>query len=225
MTSTLSTMVATVSRRVSRRAGLAAMLGAVAAASTIGFAGAAHAAPHPDGNGGGQMYGDPGAAASFWRRQHGSNCGEMAVADVIGEVTGREPGEQQIDDTAQGTPSVAHPGPIWKPGGTTENRDLTVLLAHYGVQASASSSSLGVLEQSLAGRRKVIVGVNSETLWNQRGNRGVENHFVVVTGIDTKAGVVHLNDSGSNTGRDEQVPLATFEQAWATSNHFTVITR
>jgi Peptidase_C39 like family len=225
MTRTLSTMVAAVLQRVSRKAGLAAMLGAVAAASTIGFAGVAHAAPRPDLTGGGQMYGDPGAAAAYWRRQHGSNCGEMAVADVVGEVTGREPTEQQIDDTAQGTPSVAHPGSIWKPGGTTENRDLTVLLAHYGVQATASSSSLGVLEQSLAGRRKVIVGVNSETLWNQRGNRGVEDHFVVVTGIDTKAGVVHLNDSGSNTGRDEQIPLATFEQAWATSNHFTVVTR
>ncbi len=215
MTRTLSTMIA--------------ILGAAAAASTIGFAGVAHASPRPDKNGGGQMYGDPGAAAAYWRRQHGSNCGEMAVADVIGEVTGRQPTEQQIDDTAQGTPSEVHPGPIWKPGGTTENRDLPVLLAHYGVQSAAMSSSLGALEQSLAGRRKVIVGVNSETLWNQRGNHGVEDHFVVVTGVDTRAGngagVVHLNDSGSNTGRDEQVPLATFEQAWATSNHFTVVTR
>ena len=71
----------------------------------------------------------------------------------------------------------------------------------------------------------MIVGLNSEILWNQGGNRSAEDHFVVVTGIDTKAGVVHLNDSGSNTGRDEQVPLATFEKAWATSQHFAVVTK
>jgi hypothetical protein len=35
---------------------------------------------------------------------------------------------------------------------------------------------------------------------------------------------VHLNDSGSNTGRDAQVPVATFENAWATSHNFAVVT-
>jgi hypothetical protein len=48
---------------------------------------------------------------------------------------------------------------------------------------------------------------------------------VVVTGIDTKAGVVHLNDSGIKTGRDEQVPLATFEQAWAPNHNSAVVTK
>jgi hypothetical protein len=218
MTRTLSTIVA--------------MLSAAAAASTIGFAAVAHASPRPDTGGGGQMYGDPGAAAGYWRRQHGLDCAEMAVADVVGEVTGRQPTEQQIDNAAQAIPSIIHPGSIWNPGGNTENRDLPVLLAHYGVPSTALSSSLGQLEQNMAAGRKVIVGVNSKTLWNQPGNRGVEDHFVVVTGIDTRggngagsgAGVVHLNDSGIDTGRDEQVPLATFEQAWVTSGHFTVIT-
>jgi hypothetical protein len=48
---------------------------------------------------------------------------------------------------------------------------------------------------------------------------------VVVTGIDTKAGMVHLNDTGAKAGRDEQVSIATFEQAWDTSNDFAVVTR
>ncbi|CNL22119.1 putative secreted protein [Mycobacterium tuberculosis] len=47
---------------------------------------------------------------------------------------------------------------------------------------------------------------------------------MVVTGIDTRAGMVHLNDTGSSVGRDEQVSVATFEQAWATSNNFAVVT-
>ena len=70
----------------------------------------------------------------------------------------------------------------------------------------------------------MIVGLNDKTIWNEPGNRTQENHFVVVTGIDTKAGVVHLNDSGIKAGRDEQVPLATFEKAWATSDNFAVVT-
>jgi len=36
--------------------------------------------------------------------------------------------------------------------------------------------------------------------------------------------VVHLNDSGSKAGRDEQVWIATFEQAWKTSDNFAVVT-
>ncbi len=199
--------------------------GAVAAASMGGFAGAAHATPASDVAHGGGMYGDPAAAAQYWRRQHDSNCAEMAVADVVGQVTGREPAEQQINATAESTPSVAHAGSIWNPGGATNNQDLPVLLAHYGIRAVADQSTTGALEQDLVQGRKVIVGLNSEILWNQRGNRSQEDHSVVVTGVDTNAGVVHLNDSGSNTGRDEQVPIATFEKSWATSHNFAVATK
>ena len=70
----------------------------------------------------------------------------------------------------------------------------------------------------------MIAAVNSQILWNGRGNRNIVDHFVVVTGIDTNANVVHLNDSGSDTGSDEQVPLATFENSWATSGNQAVVT-
>jgi hypothetical protein len=213
----MSIMIAAV-----RKAGFAAM---AAATLAVGFAGAAHAAPSPNVGHGGQMYGDPGAAGGFWRRQHGSNCGEMAAADAIGEVTGREPTEQQINATAQSTNSIAHPGPIWTPGGATNDVDIPILLARYNVGSDARPSSTDALEQALAQRHKVIAGVNSETLWNERGDRGRQDHFVVVTGIDTRAGLVHLNDSGNNAGRDEVVPIATFEKSWATSGDYAIITR
>lgn len=73
--------------------------------------------------------------------------------------------------------------------------------------------------------RKVLAAVNGETLWNQPGDHAHEDHFVVVTGIDTGAGVVHLNDSGVDYGRDEVVPFAVFEASWATSSHFAVIAK
>jgi hypothetical protein len=71
----------------------------------------------------------------------------------------------------------------------------------------------------------VIVLLNAETIWNRPDNRDSANHFVVVTGIDTRAGVVHLNDSGIKSGRDEQVPIATFERAWAPNYNSAVVTK
>ncbi len=183
----------------------------------IGSAGAAHAAR--DG-----MHGDPAAAAPFWRyQQQDLDCGEMAVADVIGQITGHEPTEDEITATAGGIPSVSHPGPIYRAAGRTSNRDLPVLLTHYGIQSTELHTNIDALEQALDQGRKVIAGVNSKTIWNTRGDRAQENHFVVVIGIDTNAGVVHLNDSGAKDGRDEQVPIATFEAAWATSDNFAVV--
>jgi hypothetical protein len=50
------------------------------------------------------------------------------------------------------------------------------------------------------------------------------NHTVVVTGVDIRNEVVHLNDSGSSEGRDEQIPLALFNQAWAASSDLMAVT-
>jgi predicted double-glycine peptidase len=200
-----------------RIVGIAVML-SVAAASAVAFAGAAYAA-------GGRMHGDPVAAAPYWSyQQQDYDCGEMAVADVVGQITGHEPTEDEITAAAGNIPSVSHPGPIYRPNGKTKNSDLPVLLAHYGVRATAVHTNTDVLAQDLDQGRKVIVGLNDKTIWNKPGDRTRENHFVVVTGIDTEAGVVHLNDSGIKAGRDEQVSIATFEQAWQTSDNFAVVT-
>jgi hypothetical protein len=208
---------------VRRTAGPAAVFRAAGVVAPCGFAGAAHAAPDPQ-NGG--MHGDPAAAAPYWRyQQQDLDCGEMAVADVIGQITGNEPSEQEITATAGNIPSTRHAGPIYNPSGRTSNHDLPVLLAHYGIQSDGTETNLGALERALDQGHKVIAGVNDRTIWNTSGDRSQENHFVVVTGIDTKAGVVHLNDTGAKAGRDEQVPLATFETAWATSGNFAVVTR
>ena len=173
----------------------------------------------------GKIYGDPTAAAPYWRPQHSSDCGEMSVADVVGQITGNEPTEQDVITMAEHTPSKSHAGSIWHPGADTTNLDVAVLLQRYGIHAVSSQTGtsgvptgIDALEQSLAHGDKLIVGVNAETIWNKPGNHSREDHFVVVTGIDSRAGVVHLNDSGVKTGQDEQVPIATFTQAWATSH-------
>ena len=116
-------------------------------------------------------------------------------------------------------------GPIWNLTADTDIRDLPVLLAQYRIKADNIQTSIAELEHDLAERRRAIVIVNAETIWNRPGNRDAANHFVVVTGIDPRAGVVHLNDSGVPSGRDEQVRIATFEQAWAPNHNSAVVTR
>ncbi len=167
------------------------------------------------------MYGNPGAAAPYWRAQHSSDCVEMAVADVVGQMTGSEPSEQQIVSVAENTPSRYDRGPVYQ-GSGTDFRDVPTLLAHYGISSQLTSTSISGLEQDLTAGRKVIASVNGETIW--RNGRGPANHAVTVTGIDTGAGVVHLNDSGIGSGRDEQVPITTFERAWATSGNQIAVT-
>jgi len=207
---------------------LVALLNAIAAAAPVVSPPAVQAAREVPASSVGReegMFGEPAIAAAYWREQHASDCGEMAVADVVGQVTGSQPTEQQIVDLAENTSSTAGPGPIWKPSGFTDIRDLPTLLWHYGVKADNVQTNINVLKQKLRERRKVIAILNAETIWNRPGKRNSGNHFVVVTGIDTRAGLVHLNDSAINTGRDEKVSITTFEQAWAPNFHSAIVTQ
>lgn len=232
MTNTFTSKVAAPARKF----GAVALFGVGAAAAMITCAGAVHAAPAAGtahavpAAGTAQssdpvaIVGNPSAAAPYWQRQSGTDCGEMAVADVIGEITGREPSQLDITAVAERTPSTVHSGAIWRPGDYTSNADLRALLADYGIGSEDGSRSLRDVRLALGNGQKVIVGLNDETIWDTAGDRTKENHFVVVTGIDSATAVVHLNDSGIDDGRDEQVPVAEFEQAWAASHNFTVIT-
>ncbi|MEC4763985.1 hypothetical protein VT930_12830 [Mycobacterium sherrisii] len=206
--------------------GVVAILAVTAAPLTP--AAVVHASPGPpvpDADHEAALYGDPVAAAPFWRQQHASDCGEMAVADVVGEITGRQPTEQQITLVAGKLRSATGSGPIWHPPGNTDIRDLPLLLWHYWITADNIQTDITAVEHALAQGRKVVALVNAETIWNRPGNRDIGNHFVVVTGVDTRVRVVHLNDSGVSAGRDEQVPLAVFERAWAPNYRSAVVTR
>jgi len=199
-------------------------------AVAIGFVGVGTglAQADPDGQIYGQMYGNPQAAARYWRYQHGEDCGLMAVADVVGQLTWREPTQIGVELRGVFTKSETHRGSIYRFDGTSPE-DLVVLLQKYGIRSELTTgNSFEGLEQYLAGGHKVIAAVNAETIWNYPA--GVErrtdaDHAVVVTGVDTRTGIVHLNDSGTPNGRDEQVSAATFAQAWATGNNLLIVTQ
>jgi hypothetical protein len=231
---------------VARTAGVAVLTGAAALALAVGTAHAAPGNPGPP-SGRGTIYGDPAAAAPFWRYQeYDDDCVEMAVADVVGELTGTQPSEREIVKLAQSTPSTVHPGPVYqKPkkhhsGDGTSFDDEPTLLAHYGIRAVSTDKSsattthvptgMPALQQDLAKGRKVIVGVNAEVIWGDpvedkdSDGQPQANHAVVVTGVDTAAGIVHLNDSGSEQGRDEQVPIDVFIRSWDGSDEQMTVT-
>ena len=196
----------------------------------------------------GGLSGDPGAAAEYWGRQRDDDCALMAVADVVGELTGTKPSEDEVIALAGSIPNGQNSGPIYiaasdpaAVSGTVPRKfqlpiisDLAVLLDHYGVGSVHTNDSIAAngglptgisgLELVLAEGKKVIASVNGETIWDQAGDRTVHDHDVVVTGIDTGTGIVHLNDSAiPSPGPDSQVSIATFESAWRTSNHAMVV--
>ena len=189
-------------------------------AAAIGLAGVAHAD--------GQMYGDPEAAAPYWRYQHQQDCGLMAVADVVGQLTGREPSQIGMELRGIFTKSESHRGDVYHFDGTSP-QDMVLLLQKHGIPSDLTTgNSMGGLERDLAGGHKVIAALNAETIWNYppgNGDRTRPDHAVVVTGVDTGTNIVHLNDSGTPNGRNEQIPMATFSQAWTTSDDLLIVTQ
>jgi hypothetical protein len=160
---------------------------AVATVLVLGLTPAtAHAGPNapspPEATG--TLYGDPAAAARFWRhQQYDDDCVPMAVADVVGQLTGDQPTEEAIVAVAHSSPSTVHKGPMYTkptknqlPQGTSF-ADEPALLAYYGIHAvnsymddgpkGGAPTGMDVLEQALAKGRKVIVAVNAELIWGR----------------------------------------------------------
>jgi hypothetical protein len=218
-------MIATVTK--------AAAVAVVAGGVVLGLAGPAHANS-------GTMFGDPAAAAKYWRyQQYWDDCVLMSSADVVGEVTGVAPAEEDIIDKAQSTPSAVSPGPVYTrpPNPKDPNsgegawfKDVPTLLAQYNIRAEITHGSMEELEQQLGAGHKVIASVNAELIWHQpveesnKRGKPSHDHALVVTGVDTGNDVVHLNDSGSSSGRDEQIPMALFIQAWKASGKLMAVT-
>jgi hypothetical protein len=225
-----------------RHKGIRSVLGAVLAGvfAVFGVSGVAW------GEGGG-MLGDPDAAAQYWARQVSDDCALMAVADVVGELTGVKPSEDQVIALAVATPSSKEGAPpIYTPAPDLEGpvppaarrnqlpviRDLPVLLAHYGVPAILTDDTIAAnggpptgipgLQDALSNGMKAIISLNGETIWDQPGDRSIHDHDVVVTGLDTAAGIVHLNDSAA-PGPNSQIPIDVFDTAWRTSAHSMVL--
>jgi hypothetical protein len=226
-------MSTTFANRIKKTARAAAVAAAMAA-TALGLAANANAA----------VYGNPEAAAQYWQPQNYDNCGLMAVADVVGQLTGDLPTEEEIIAVAMQIPSPDHPGSIYIPpaniddpntGQGTWDNDMVALLDYYEVdgivtseEAAAKAPSLpdtglDALAEYLAEGHKIIAMVDADLIWGKDNGSDVADHALVVTGIDTTKGIVHLNDSGIDDGRNEQVTIDTFTEAWATSDETMIV--
>jgi len=185
------------------------------------------------------VYGDPEAAAKYWVQQSlEDTCGLASVADVVGEITGNAPTEQQIIKLAQHTPSVIRDGPIYAPTGDPAHEgenggidmaDTVVLLNHYGVKSHMTYDKhpeevgLPKLEEYLGANRKIIAWVNGGTILDSSDQRTSPDHLLVVTGIDTNNEKVHLNDPYADHG-NTKVSFTRFMTAWKIGQESIVVT-
>ena len=193
---------------------------ALTVAACIAAGGVAHADPN------GQMYGDPTAAAPFWRYQHHQDCGLMAVADVVGQVTGQEPPQAGIQlrgmftktrpMRAPSTTSTAPPPRTW-----------SVPLQQFGIESQITTgNTMPTLEQDLATGHKVIASINAETIWNAdsgeprrgrpRRRRPRRRH--------PHRPRPPQRQRHPHRPRRADPPGQTFTQAWATSNNQLIVT-
>ncbi|MCG7607503.1 MULTISPECIES: hypothetical protein [Mycobacterium] len=186
----------------------------------------------------GPVYGDPDDASRYWVEQSYSDCGLLAVATVVGMVSGDAPTEQNMIELA----GQERRGPIYLPpqpgDDTTDNatapEDQLRLLKHFDIAATVTNddiaaaggipTGLDALQQYLGVGRKTIAAVNAETIWGQDGDHTEEDHAVVVAAIDSDQQIAYLSDSGTEAGAGEQVPLDTFEAGWRASGHALLVT-
>ena len=115
-------------RNATRTVGAATLI----VAAFVGSAGVAHAD--------GQMYGDPEAAAPYWRYQHQQDCGLMAVADVVGQLTGREPSQIGMEMRGIFTKSESHRGDVYHFDGTSP-QDMVLLLQKHGIESDLTTGN------------------------------------------------------------------------------------
>lgn len=163
------------------------------------------------------------------------NCAVEAERAII---------NQFIDDplTQEEAMYISHSNGWYQPGFGTAMGDVGNIMDSYGIpNHSISNATIQDLAAELRQGHGVIVGVDSEELWDTgilaefkqwlSENLGFDfgddgaNHAVVVTGInvtDPENPTVILNDSGDPNGAGKEYPMDKFIAAWEDSDfHYT----
>lgn len=209
-------------------------IGVACCVTSIGLAGLATADPT-------DYHGDPDAGSTTWSQQTLDDCALMATAHLIGLFTDHTPTETEIIARAAATPSGIHAGSIYhlpgdpdhpnESGDGAATEDMPLLMKHYGLTGTYTDddtaadvelpTGIDALKHYLDISKAVLAVADADTLWDDPEDYGP--HAVVVTGIDDRAGIVHINDSGPDDGADEQVAIADFDNAWGKYGHQLVV--
>jgi hypothetical protein len=192
------------------------------------------------------QFGNYDANQQYWYYQGNyATCGMMAVASVIGQLTGTMPPQQEIINLAATTPSGVDIGkPIYSEPDGAKMVDLVKLLNLYGINADQTDFvngqrqlALDTMTTALSQKQGVIVFVNNNAMYNAYAQTyldsrvyppepgdGTSNHFVSVISVNTTKNVVYVNDSALLNGKAFPLPLDKFMDAWKTSGAYSLIT-
>lgn len=180
--------------------------------------------------------GDPDYQQLHWEHQNlPDNCAIVAQSSILSQFG--------IDVTMDEATYVAAANGWYVPGIGTSPNDLGSVLEAYGVPThSVEDASIEQMASELQQGHRVLVGVNSDELWDQgpmaefwnwfKEAFGFDNssfspadHAVAVTGIDLSDinnPQVILNDPGHPDGAGQPYPLDRFMDAWENSDfHYT----
>jgi hypothetical protein len=178
-------------------------------------------------------FGTPGMDSAFWEGQQRlpDDCAIKCQQFILEQFTGQAVGEHTLVREA-----MEHGW--YAPGQGTTPANVGNLLELHGVPVTHyQHASQFHLAMELAQGHKVIVGVESDTLWHHNplletlrdllGVHGVADHAVVVSGIDTSDPqhvLVQVSDPGTGQAL-ATYPLEQFLEAWRGSDFFMVATQ
>lgn len=167
------------------------------------------------------IHGDPRADIEYHTVQPGPvDCLPTSVSMVLSEVTGQHvPAEDVV--------ALAHEKGFMTDSGMSAENSLQLLQA-YGVDAQLETGTIDSLRQALDSGEKVIIGLDSDDLYNGGGGPFdpglVSGHAVELTGIDDgPPAMIYINDPGFPDGAGVQVPVDLFEDAWKDADHVMVV--
>lgn len=167
------------------------------------------------------IHGDPRAEIEYHTVQPGPvDCLPTSVSMVLSEVTGQHVPAEDVVRLAN------EKGFMTDTGMSAENS--LELLRSYGVDAQLETGTIDSLRQALDNGDKVIIGLDSDDLYNGGGgpfDQGlVSGHAVELTGIDDgPPAMIYINDPGFPDGAGVQIPVDQFEDAWQDADHVMVV--
>ena len=173
-------------------------------------------------------YGDINNASSAmeWFEFQGydtNRCAQYAQMFVIEEYTGTKMDMNEFAAIAEQN------GWFDEVTGTTLE-DMNEMLDYYGIENEASyNNSFEDLVECLDNGERVIVAVDSGEYANGEGfNSDLfdplngPDHAIEVIGYDAERQMVIVNDSGNPDGCGEEIPRATFCDAWTDSYNYMI---
>jgi hypothetical protein len=204
--------------------GLAEVLDPAAAAVTDGAEHGSNAGADAWSVEDGRIIGDPADTSEHWFQQAANGfCAPASIAQIVSEYSGTPFTDETAFVQLANDLGVWQVGPDGVPGLTVEGA-ATVLEAAGVPAAVVTGGGITMLADYLESGHGIMVAIDSGEVWYGEATEDyAPDHMVVVAGIDADRGVVLLSDPGSPDGDLEEVPIDTFMDAWADSEHTMIV--